>query len=172
MGGKTAMQFLHDHSEIVDKAIIVDIAPKSYVGNHEIILEALLSVDFSKMESRKQVQEILEEKIKEPGVVQFLLKNLHRNGGLGYKWKANVEALNNNYENILAGIEAEHVIDNDVLFVKAGKSDYIQEIDFSLINELFPNNQIKEIKNAGHWVHADSKEVLLDMVQDFLLNEK
>ena len=63
MGGKTAMQFALTYPESVDHLIVVDIAPKAYEGGHEYILEALQSVKINEVESRKEVEEHLVQKI-------------------------------------------------------------------------------------------------------------
>ena len=42
MGGKTAMQFALDYPGMVDKLIIVDIAPGVNAGGHETIFQAML----------------------------------------------------------------------------------------------------------------------------------
>ncbi|MEL6845484.1 MAG: alpha/beta fold hydrolase, partial [Bacteroidota bacterium] len=68
MGGKTAMQFACDNPDMVEKLIVVDIAPKTYAGNHELIFDALLSLDMDGLTSRKQADELLEQKVTDFGV--------------------------------------------------------------------------------------------------------
>jgi len=74
MGGKTAMQFALNYPDMVDKLIVVDIAPKPYVGGHEAIVEALNALPLAKIESRSQADAFLAERIADFGVRQFLLK--------------------------------------------------------------------------------------------------
>ena len=47
MGGKTAMLFAVNYSNLVDKLIIVDISPKSYQPHHNTILAGLNSLKFA-----------------------------------------------------------------------------------------------------------------------------
>ena len=77
MGGKTAMQFANDFPDMLDKLVVVDIAPKVYAGGHQHILEALLSVDIDAVQSRKEVEQQLSKYIEEDGVKLFLMKNLN-----------------------------------------------------------------------------------------------
>src|SRR5215475_12594562 len=48
MGGKVAMQFAIDNSELVDRLIIVDIAPKPYGPSQRYLLKALRSLDLTR----------------------------------------------------------------------------------------------------------------------------
>ncbi len=167
MGGKTVMQFALEYPEMVDKMIVVDIAPKKYPDGHGTIFEALFSIDFNVLENRKQAESILSEKIQEAGVRQFLLKNLTRTKAGKYKWKMNLDAIHRNYDAILATIEGEP-IETDSIFIKGGKSNYIQKEDEKKIQELFPLSNIVTINEAGHWVHAEQPIELLEIVTGFL----
>ncbi len=107
MGGKTAMQFAFEYPDMVDKLVVLDIAPPANESGHGLIFDALHSVDLQKIETRIEADEKLAQKIKDYGVRQFLLKNLSRQKEGGYRWKMNLEAISNNYDNILAAVEGE-----------------------------------------------------------------
>lgn len=168
MGGKTVLQFLNDYFDIVDKAVVVDISPKSYSGGHEMIFEALQSVDFKKVASRKDIQNVLMESVQNIGVVHFLMKNLSRKSEGGFEWKANVNVLSKQYDYIKSGIVFDDIIETPTLFIKGEKSEYITEEDSQLISEQFEEAEIVTIPDAGHWVHADQPEALLNSVKEFL----
>ena len=167
MGGKTVMQALNDINEYIDKAIIVDISPKAYAGGHEKVFEALLSVDLSTITSRNQVQEQLMKYLNDLGTVLFLMKNLQRLPEGGFKWKANVEVLNRHYSAISSEISFDYSIDNECLFVKGSKSQYIIEPD-EYIEANFEDFTLETIEDAGHWIHADQPDSLLISVKNFL----
>ncbi|HLF65204.1 MAG TPA: alpha/beta fold hydrolase, partial [Saprospiraceae bacterium] len=54
LGGKIAMQTALTRPELVDRLIVIDIAPRAYPSGHDAIIEALLRIDLSEMSSRKQ----------------------------------------------------------------------------------------------------------------------
>jgi pimeloyl-ACP methyl ester carboxylesterase len=56
MGGKVAMRFALENPDMIDKLAVVDIAPKTYEGNHESIIDALIGLDLSKLASRTDAE--------------------------------------------------------------------------------------------------------------------
>ena len=126
----------------------------------------MFDLDLENTTNRKDAERQLEEKIPEFGVRQFLLKNLSRKKEGGYAWKMNLEAIHEHYEDILANIEGDSV-DVSTLFIKGGRSKYIQEENHKNIFDLFPNAEIKTIEDAGHWVHAEQPQLLMKQVLDF-----
>lgn len=170
MGGKVAMFFATRHPELLDKLIVVDIAPRSYPVHHQQILKALSAVKIDEISSRKEAEEQMEPYIKEFGVRQFLLKNLKRtDDNKGFAWKLNLPVIKDKIENIGEGLEADqYKVERPTLFVKGAKSDYIQEKDEALIYNIFPSANIVTIENAGHWVHAEQPDKLFQEVSKFL----
>jgi len=183
MGGKTVMFFAKLFPERINQLIIVDIAPSDYKKltdyspqtiNHLNIINAMSSVDFSKITSREDVDKWLSDGIKSKRVRQFLLKNLHREKDNTFSWSLNIEALKLNLSDILKGFSKEeiqsglNIIGFPVLFIKGELSDYITENDSLTIRRVFPYAEIQEIKNAGHWVHAEQPEEFLKMVTQFI----
>lgn len=168
MGGKTAMQFALNYPDMVNKLIVVDIAPKNYQGGHQAIFDALFDLDLTKIPNRKEADEQLKEKIGDFGVRQFLLKNLTRSKLGGYEWKMNLPAIYQNYAAILSTIESEDTFTNPTLFIRGEQSDYVLDKDLKPIHNLFPIAQLETIAEAGHWVHAAQPAILLDLVKTFL----
>lgn len=168
MGGKTVMGFSAEHPYLVDKLIVVDIAPRQYPVHHDKILTGLNSIDFTKVASRKEVEEILNPHIPEAGVRQFLLKNLHwiEKGKLDFKF--NLKAITKDIEKIGHGISEGAYFSNPTLFIDGEKSDYIQEQDVDHIDLIFPRNEIVTFENCGHWVHAENPELFFNTVNEFL----
>ena len=77
MGGKTAMLLACENEELVQKLVVVDIAPKYYAPHHQQILEGLTALDEAHLTSRGDAEDFLEKHISEKGVRLFLLKNLY-----------------------------------------------------------------------------------------------
>jgi esterase len=168
MGGKTAMQFAFDYPDMVDKLVIVDIAPSENKAGHDAIFEALLSLNVEKINNRSEAEENLKTKIEDFGVRQFLLKNLKRGKNGTYRWKMNLKAIHKNYQKILDSVESDMPYDGESLFVIGVLSGYVKEAEEKLIHQLFTDAKIQTIEKAGHWVHADAPEELLNMVTAFL----
>ena len=168
MGGKTAMLFAVTYPEVVEKLIVVDISPRQYQPHHNAILAGLNSIDFSVDNSRGKVDQKLAELIPELGVRQFLLKNVYwvEKGQLGFRF--NLESLTKNNPEVGEGLPSFTLFEKDTLFLKGEKSDYITENEIPIIGAHFPNSKIVEIKNAGHWLHAENPKQFYSEVCAFL----
>lgn len=168
MGGKTAMGFSIEYPYMIDRLVVVDIAPRKYPVHHDQILKGLNSVDFSEVTSRKEVEEILTPHIPEFGVRQFLMKNLFwvEKGQLGFKF--NLSAITKDIEKIGFGLAEDAYFSNPTLFIDGEKSDYIQESDVDQIDLIFPRNEIVTFENCGHWVHAENPELFYNTINEFL----
>ncbi len=167
MGGKTVMKFAQEYDDMVEQMVVVDIAPGAYKRGHEAIFEALLAVDTENVSSRNEVDAILEEYISEQGIRQFLMKNLKRRKEGGYRWKMNLDLLHREYDNIIASVAIDENTEVDTLFIKGERSLYIDADASKYINKHYSNVNIVEIKDSGHWVHAEKPKELLDTINDF-----
>ncbi len=168
MGGKTAMQFALNYPDMVNKLVIVDIAPVNYVGGHETIFKAMLGLDLETLNSRNEINEQLKLDIKEDGVRLFLMKNLTRNKSGKFEWKMNLPVLHKNYAKILSAIESDEVFDSETLFIRGENSQYIKDEMVLDIQDYFPMMQLETIKNAGHWIHAENPKDFLIKLRLFL----
>ena len=183
MGGKTAMCFAADYPELIERLIVVDIAPKDYFllndqnqyYIHNNILRAMLEIDFSKIETRKQIDDFLLEHIDSVQIVQFLLKNAHLNKETHqFEWRLNVPVLYENLDEIIKGVNARWFDDRlpiynyPVLFIKGADSNYIVPEDYPSIYRIYPEAEIVEIPDAGHWLHAEQPQLFMETVWKFL----
>jgi pimeloyl-ACP methyl ester carboxylesterase len=168
LGGKTAAYAALLHPELVDKLIVVDIAPRSYKAHHDQVFDELTSLDVSAFQYRKDIDEALALKIPEIPVRQFLMKNLARNESGGFQWKMNLEIIEKNYARINEELPRDRQFNKPTLFIRGSNSGYIQMDDLPVISRLFPKAEIVTIKNAGHWVHVDASEEFSAAVLNFL----
>ena len=168
MGGKTAMQFAFDHPDQVDKLIVVDIAPKTYPAGHNEIFNALEALDLEQLENRRAIDEQLSRFVPEQGVKQFLMKNIERTKNNGFAFKMNFPVIHRDYPDILEAPEWDEPFEGDTLFIRGANSHYVQDEDVLDILESFPNARLETIFDAGHWVHAEKPQELLDLVKEFL----
>lgn len=168
MGGKTAMTAAALFPHLVEKLIVVDIAPKYYPPHHQKILEGLKAVDEAKLASRGDADELLAKYVKEKAVRMFLLKNLHWKSKELLGLRLNLEVLIKNTEELGASISSDLSYSKPTLFIKGEKSDYISSEDNVLIKKHFPQAEIVTIPKAGHWVHAENKSAFYDAVIKFI----
>jgi len=161
MGGIVAMKFALEYSHRVEKLVIVDIAPKSYPALHQNILSGLKTISIDKIKSRKEANEYLKEFVRSGETRQFLLKNLYRKEDNSYAWRINLDAIYNHASEIGRGISTTNVYEDQTLFIRGEKSEYILPEDFPQIEKLFPKAIIIEIQGASHWVHAERPDEFL-----------
>ena len=164
MGGKTAMVFAQRWPELLRHLVVVDISPREHANNHGHIIEALLTADLSPGRTRKEVEAHIAARVKEPGVVQFLMKNLYWQTEEQLAWRVNATLLASELDAILAAIGSE-VVRVPSLFIRGGQSDYILREDLPAIKEQFPNSRVETIPYAGHWVHAQAPDEVIGMIR-------
>ena len=167
MGGKTVMKFTQLYDEKVLSTVVVDIAPKAYNNHHTDILDALHSITPKEIQDRQEADDALSEYISDWGVRQFLMKNLTRNPEGGFRWKMNLNLLTEKYDSIIQPVDQE-VSEVKCIFINGSKSNYIIDEDRPEILKVFPNADFHTIVDAGHWVHAEKGEELLEVVNEFL----
>ncbi len=168
MGGKVAMLFSVTFPTLVSKLIVADIAPKYYEPHHEHILAALNVVNFGIHNSRKKVEEVLELYIQEPGIIQFMLKNVYWKTKDKMDFRFNLHSLTVNNSEVGEALPSFTHFNGPTLFLRGEKSNYILPEDEALIKAHFLNANIKTIKNAGHWLHAENPIQFYDEVFSFL----
>lgn len=169
LGGKAVMQFAIKYPIKVEKLIVVDISPKAYPPHHQGILKALESVDFEKVNTRQEVEEVLHQYIPEKSVIQFLAKNLYWKEDKKLDWRFNLKTLSEKYSQFVSNAIKFGVFTGKTLFISGAKSHYILPQDEFLIKQQFPNFTIVKVENAGHWVQAENPKDFTVVVKDFLL---
>lgn len=168
MGGKAAACFTTHHADRVKKLIVIDIALRAYPPHHQRYFDAMLSLDLENTANRIEADEWLKQFIDDVIVRQFILKNLVRTEEGKFKWKFNLYALFQHYDEINIPISTVTPVPIPVLFIKGSLSDYIKDEDETHIQSIFNQAEIKSILHAGHWVHADRPDELKEMVMEFL----
>lgn len=170
MGGKVSMRFALENPSFLSKLIVVDISLRAYEArpHHKNIIRAMKQVDFNKITSRKQVEEILMESIKDPKIRLFVMKNLHRMDSTHFEWRLNLDAICDHLDQMFDGIDIPEPFTKPSLFIRGSASDYVLDQDIPPINKAFPNNQLYTIDGATHWVHAEAPDLFYKYVTEFL----
>lgn len=167
MGGKTSMNFAVKYPDVLDKLVVVDIAPKSYPVHHDHILDGLHDIDLNTLTSRTEADKLLSRQVPEPDVRQFLLKNLARNSEGKFEWRVNIHAIDEHIEEIGAGMQYEGQFTGETLFIKGVRSNYYAPGDEENILKIFPTAQFVTL-NTGHWVQAEDPKAFSETVLKFL----
>ena len=156
MGGKTAMNFSLNHPKLVSKLIVLDTSPREYPVFHQNIIDSLKEIDLSIFTNRKEIDIELRKSVTQQGLRNFLTKNIYRMNDGNLNFRFNLQSLSQNIGKIGQKIESNTKFFSEVIFIKGETSDYINESDKVMINNLFPNAKFYKIPNAGHWLHVDN----------------
>ena len=169
LGGKVAMQFATHHPHRVEKLIVVDMAMRAYADAHTHLINAMLAIDLSTLQSRQEVDKILSNSIPQAMVRQFLLMNLMKSDS-SLAWRINLAALKTNYPNLQQAVCENAHYEKPCLFIRGEHSDYVQDADTEQIKTNFINAQFSSLP-TGHWVHAEQPQAFIEVVGDFLVTD-
>lgn len=166
MGGKIAMWLALNHPERLNKLVVVDIAPKSYIHGFDKTIQALIDLPLDVIHNRKEAEVRLANAIPELDYRQFLLQNLILKDGR-YGWRIKLDIFLRMASNIIAFPETQNLTPyrGETLFIKGANSCYVTQEDTF---QLFPTAKFREIAEAGHWVHVQQPEVFTEVVENFL----
>lgn len=164
MGGKIAMQLANSAGERLEQLVVLDMTPFAYnESHHDQIFKALFAVQNAQIESRQQAMQIMREYLHEEMVIQFLMKSFNKG-----QWLFNVEALFNHYPDII-NWNVIQPWQKETLFIRGGKSAYISKDEhFAAIQQQFPYAKIAVIEDAGHWLHAEKTQQIIDEMNKYL----
>lgn len=172
LGGKVAMTFALQHRKMIHKLVVLDVAPVSYQNEFLPLLESMQRLPLEEISNRKQADSLLKIDIPDPSLRLFLLQNLVQESG-SYHWRINLEAIKKGLIDI-GGFPAPITVkeyEGDVLFLHGENSDYIQPQHHDIIKKYFSRALINSIKDAGHWLHAEQQEKVLNRIESFLNDE-
>lgn len=166
MGGLTAMKLALEHSSLIRGLVIADIAPRSYVVDHQHEFKALLS-DISICKTRKEIDHLLEKNVSDKFLRGFLMTNIIRENNQ-YLWKLNVNALYNSKKRAEFTISDKQKFEKPALFITAEISNYVTQNDHRLIQKYFTNSKIITIALANHYLHVSAKDEFISSTCNFL----
>ena len=175
LGGKTAMLLALRHRDLVERLVVVDIAPKSYgsLERFEGYIREMQSLPLGQLTSRADAESRFDEP--DPGVKAFLLQNLRRHGD-GWRWQANLDLVAADADrgsgSLIAGwpvaVGDVEPFQGPVLWLAGGDSRYVKDGDAPAMRALFPRVRQVTVKGASHWVHTDAPEVVVESLRRFV----
>jgi esterase len=178
MGGKTAVAFASRWPDKLNGLLVADISPfvttaSESIGynQHLSILSAMLSLNTSDIVRRDDADRMLTESISSASIRGLILKNLRRDENGKYSWKLNVRALWNNLDHIMEAVKpaegpGQTITGFPVIFLKGSLSNYISPSDLTGIRRIFPAADFRVINGAGHWLHSDRPEEVIQAIRD------
>lgn len=166
LGGKVAMQFATRHPDRLEKLIVVDMAMRAYADAHTHLIDAMMVIDLTSLQSRSEVDKALSSSIPQAMVRQFLLMNLIKSES-NLAWRINLAALKTNYPSLQQAVCEHAYYEKPCLFIRGEQSDYVQDVDTEQIKTNFINAQFCSLP-TGHWVHAEQPQAFIEVVSHFL----
>ncbi len=160
MGGKTAMRLACRRPELVERLVVVDIAPKDYAwAAHRREFAAMNQLDLGSLASRAEAEMRFEALVPGVGMRKFLATNLERAEDGSWRWLVNLPVLTA----ALPVIERNSLApadryDGPALFISGGRSAYVTPADHAAILRHFPRATFEVIADAGHNPHMESRE--------------
>jgi pimeloyl-ACP methyl ester carboxylesterase len=183
MGGKTAMHFALHHPHLVNKLVVVDIAPKSYASfsnyaqitnDHRQIIDTLKSVNLVDVRNRKEIDQQLTNAIPDASLRHFLLKNIERNKDGSYQWRIHLQSIDKHLPLLMDGFSDAALTATEptvpTIFIRGEESGYVMDEDMLYARQLFPGAELITIPKAGHWLHAQQPELFAKTINYFLLD--
>eukprot|EP00055_Hartaetosiga_balthica_P010943 m.48320 g.48320 ORF g.48320 m.48320 type:complete len:328 (+) comp7390_c0_seq1:99-1082(+) len=173
MGGKAAMMLALNHSELIRKLIVVDIAPVPYNVSQEIngVLSAMQSLPLDgSINTTAKVVEHLQATINNKPISQFAATNFVRGKkGTLPRWRLNIDVIAKCISSMRGFPIVEKGISSQVptLFLHGSKSNYVIDEYKPIIASFFPNHSYQSLE-AGHWVHAEKKDEFIREIVNYL----
>lgn len=166
MGGKIVLNFLLKYPDLVEKAVVIDIAPINYPPSqdHLRLLNFILKTDLSTYTNRNAITRHIARYFPKEEDRQLLLKNIGKTDK-GYRWKVNASALQQNLSQLCNWPVSDALYQKEILFIKGEKSDYIPELGSLQIQ--FPHALLKTISQAGHRIHSEQPGSLTELIRHF-----
>lgn len=163
MGGKVALRLTQIISEKIKKIVALDIAPVKYpTTDNAQVLESLSTCLAENLTDKKQIIDLMQSQGLSEGTIQFLLKSF-KNG----HWLFNANVIVSQYSH-LRDWQPISPWYKPTFFVRGSNSNYVMQQYYEAILRQFPNAVIETIEGAGHNVHAEKTQQVLQLLKQWL----
>jgi pimeloyl-ACP methyl ester carboxylesterase len=82
-------------------------------------------------------------------------------------FRFNLTAISANIANVGEALQEGTIFEKPTLFLKGENSNYIGDYDEDLIFTHFPDANIENIADSGHWLHAENPTQFFETVMRF-----
>lgn len=157
MGGKAAMALALIRPELVERLIVVDIAPVAYAHSFAPYVEAMRAVDLGRVEKRADADAALAAAVPDPAMRGFLLQNLEPRGPNSFAWQPNLKVLLRAMGELTGFPEelAGRAYDGPAFCLRGERSPYVTPDGEAALRRCLPRVEIVTVPGAGHWPHAE-----------------
>jgi pimeloyl-ACP methyl ester carboxylesterase len=168
MGGKAAIYLALTRPELVERLVVVDIAPVAYDHGATFggYIRAMQALDLGRVRNRADADAALAAAVPEPGIRAFLLQNLELSGGRA-RWQANLDVLLRALPAITGwpGELEGRTFAGPAFAVRGELSDYVDAAGEAALCRHLPGVEVATVPAAGHWVHAERPAEFLDRLR-------
>lgn len=177
LGGKVAMIVALSQPDLIERLAVMDIAPRHYRSHQWFVdyIKVMRELPVETLPDRATANEALAQHIPEPAIRSFLLQNLRRHG-TQWDWQVNFDVLarSGTGPSGVAGwptadATAYRAFGGPAVWVAGADSTYVLDRDEEPMRALFPRVRQVTVKGAGHWVHSDQPEVVIEILRRFAL---
>jgi esterase len=169
MGGKVAMTATLLYPKRFSALAVIDIAPIRYQHDFARFTTAMNALKLDSLKNRIQAEETLRKVTDDIGIIQLLSHNLVRSEN-SFKWRFNLEGIEANLS--LIAQFPDSLKNNSFylpsLFLGGTESNYLHNIDNTVIYDYFPTAKINMIRGAGHWPHTEKPNEFLKYIKNFI----
>jgi len=169
MGGKVAMALALTRPELVERLVVVDIAPIRYAQGYEDFINAMQALDLGSLRRRGDADPALAAAVPDAAMRGFLLQNLSTVDGR-LVWQPNLYVLLTAMPEI-SGFPAalnRLVYTGPAWCLRGATSTYVDAAGEAALRRLFPAIQIESVPGAGHWPHAERQAAFLSLLEPAL----
>lgn len=167
LGGKTVMALALIRPEMVERLVVMDIAPVSYDHDYEDYVDAMLAMQLTPQLTRGEADQMLAQTVKAAPMRAFLLNNLVL--GAEPRWRVGLREIQAAMPDLLAWRElpGQRPYTGPTLFLRGAESGYVTPEAEHTIDALFPNAERQSIEGAAHWLHADKPREVIAALRAF-----
>ncbi|KPM02355.1 abhydrolase domain-containing protein 11-like protein [Sarcoptes scabiei] len=153
--------------EMIEKLILVDIGPLSSLPRIEFLTENFfhlldsclkdLPPNINLSDARIQVKKILNEKIKNTLIADFLVLNLYQNQNeRSICWRFNLDAIEKFIaKGSIKNMDIKKPFSGQSMIIYGENSPYVRPEQFDQIRAVMPSVKFVGIPETGHYLHVE-----------------